>query len=78
MLAYSDPNKYKWNEYHKWKLKIRTFTPLTPSTVTRTPVSHTRGVWCSGHYNENKMTPFETFDVRVMASGYTTSLQQKY
>ena len=74
-MAYSDPNKYKWNEYHKWKLKVRTFTPLTPSTVTRTPVIATRvefGVL--GHYNKNKMTPFETFDVGGDGmSGYTSS-----
>ena len=74
-MAYSDPNKYKWNEYHKWKLKIRTFTPLTPSTVTRTPVMATRvefGVL--GHYNKNKLTPFETFDVGGDGmSGYTSS-----
>ena len=74
-MAYNDPDKYKWNEYHKWKLKIRTFTPLTPSTVTRTPVMATRvefGVL--GHYNKNKMTPFETFDVGGDGmSGYTSS-----
>ena len=74
-MAYSDPNKYKWSEYHKWKLKVRTFTPLTPSTVTRTPVIATRvefGVL--GHYNKNKMTPFETFDVGGDGmSGYTSS-----
>ena len=28
-----DPAKYTWNEYHKWKLKIRTYTPLAPLTV---------------------------------------------
>ena len=74
-MAYNDPDKYKWNEYHKWKLKIRTFTPLTPSTVTHTPVMATRvefGVL--GHYNKNKMTPFETFDVGGDGmSGYTSS-----
>ncbi len=74
-MAYSDPNKYKWNEYHKWKLKVRTFTPLTPSTVTRTPVMATRVEFgILGHYNKNKLTPFETFDVGGDGmSGYTSS-----
>ena len=74
-MAYSNPEKYKWNEYHKWKLKIRTFTPLTPSTVTRTPVIATRVEFgILGHYNKNKLTPFETFDVGGDGmSGYSNS-----
>jgi len=74
-MAYSDPAKYKWNEYHKWKLKIRTFTPLTPSTVVRTPVMATRVEFgILGHYNKNKLTPFETFDVGGDGmTGYTSS-----
>lgn len=63
-MAYNDPQKYRWNEYHKWKLKIRTFTPLLPLTIKRTPVMATRVEFgLLGHYNINKQTPFETFDV---------------
>ena len=74
-MADTNPEKYRWNEYHKWKLKMRTFTPLAPMTVKRTPVMATRvefGVL--GHYNKNKQTPFETFDVGGDGmTGYTTT-----
>ncbi len=70
-----DPAKYKWNEYHKWKFKARTYTPLTPLTVTRTPVMATRVEFgMLGHYNKYKLTPFETFDVGGDGmTGYTSS-----
>lgn len=72
-MAYSDPNKYKWNEYHKWKLKIRTFTPL--ANVNRTPVFATRIEYgILGHYNIHKQSPFETFDMGGDGmSGYSSS-----
>ncbi|SFS80924.1 Beta-barrel assembly machine subunit BamA [Porphyromonadaceae bacterium NLAE-zl-C104] len=74
-MSDSDPAKYRWNEYHKWKLKVRTFTPLTPLTVKRTPVMATRVEFgILGHYNKNKQTPFETFDVGGDGmTGYTTT-----
>jgi outer membrane protein insertion porin family len=74
-IAYSDPSKYTWNEYHKWKLKIRTYTPLAPLTVKRTPVIATRTEFgVLGHYNKYKQTPFETFDVGGDGmSGYSSS-----
>ncbi len=63
-MAESNPEKYRWNEFHKWKLRMRTFTPLTPLTVKRTPVIATRAEFgLLGHYNKNKLTPFETFDM---------------
>lgn len=63
-MAYNDPAKYTWNEYHKWKLKVRTYTPLVPLTVKRTPVIATRAEFgILGHYIIHKQTPFETFDV---------------
>lgn len=70
-----DPAKYTWNEYHKWKLKIRTYTPLAPLTVKRTPVIATRAEFgILGHYNKYKLTPFETFDVGGDGmSGYSSS-----
>jgi len=74
-MGYEDPSKYTWNEYHKWKLKIRTFTPLTSLTVKRTPVIATRvELGLVGHYNKHKITPFETFDVGGDGmSGYSSS-----
>lgn len=70
-----DPAKYAWNEYHKWKLKIRTYTPLSAMTVKRTPVLATRIEYgFLGHYNKNKLTPFETFDMGGDGmSGYSSS-----
>lgn len=74
-MANNNPEKYAWNEYHKWKLKMRTFTPLTPLTVKRTPVLATRAEFgVLGHYNTHKKTPFETFDVGGDGmSGYSSS-----
>lgn len=74
-MANNNPSKYAWNEYHKWKLKIRTFTPLTAMTVKRTPVIATRAEFgILGHYTSYKMTPFETFDVGGSGmSGYSNS-----
>ncbi len=74
-MAYNNPTKYTWNEYHKWKLKMRTFTPLTPMTVKRTPVIATRAEFgILGHYNQHKLTPFETFDMGGDGmTGYSSS-----
>lgn len=74
-LDRSDPIKHKWNEYHKWKLKMRTYTPLAPMTVTRTPVVATRAEFgVLGHYNKDKLTSFETYDVGGDGmTGYTSS-----
>ncbi len=71
----SNPDKYKWNEYHKWKFKARTYTSLTSMSITRTPVIATRVEFgFLGHYNRNKLTPFETFEVGGDGmSGYSTS-----
>lgn len=69
----SNPAKYRWNEYHKWKLKVRTFTSL--ANVVRTPVVATRVEYgFLGYYNVNKQSPFETFDVGGDGmSGYSGS-----
>lgn len=71
----SNPDKYKWNEYHKWKFKARTYTSITSRTITRTPVIATRIEFgFLGHYNRNKLTPFETFEMGGDGmSGYSTS-----
>ncbi len=72
-----DQNKmHKWVEYHKWKFRLKTYTPL--SSRSKCPVLMTRfefGVL--GHYNKYKKSPFGTFDVggdgmSGYSSGYYT------
>jgi outer membrane protein insertion porin family len=54
--------RHKLLEYHKWKIKAKVFTPLLPMTVKRTPVLMSRVEYgFVGHYNEYKISPFETF-----------------
>jgi outer membrane protein insertion porin family len=58
----SAADKQKLLEYHKWKFKAKVFTPLLPLTVKRTPVLMSRVEYgFLGHYNSNKVSPFETF-----------------
>jgi outer membrane protein insertion porin family len=53
---------HKWIEYHKWKLKSKTYTALTGWE--KPPVLMTRVEFgLLGHYNRYKKSPFETFDV---------------
>lgn len=55
---------YRWIEYHKWKFKAKTFTPLTPikSDKDHTLVLMTRAEFgFLGSYNKYKKSPFETF-----------------
>ena len=58
-----DRNKmHKWIEYHKWKLKSKTYTALT--NAVKCPVLMTRIEYgLLGHYNKYKKSPFETFEV---------------
>ena len=52
--------KHKWIEYHKWKLKHRTYTAL--SSGSKCFVLSTRvEIGMLGHYNKNKRSPFETY-----------------
>ena len=61
-MSDSDPNKFKFIEYHKWKFKAKLFSPLAPMSVKRTPVLMTRVEYgFLGSYNKNKRSPFETF-----------------
>lgn len=66
-------DKYRFIEYHKWKFKARTFTPLTPGN--KCLVLMTRAEFgLLGHYNSHKLSPFETFFVGGDGmSGYSTS-----
>ena len=51
---------YNWVEYHKWKFKAKTYTPLTGKA--KCPVIMTRTEFgLLGHYNKYKKSPFETF-----------------
>ncbi len=62
--GYENENKYKWLEYHKWKFKMRTYTPLSSLAIKRTPVLATRAEFgFLGYYNKDKKSVFETFDV---------------
>ncbi len=68
-----DYNKmFSWIEYHKWKFKSKTYTPLTGGT--RNLVLMTRAEFgFVGHYNSHKKSPFETFMMGGDGmSGYTT------
>ncbi|MGM9759292.1 MAG: outer membrane protein assembly factor [Parabacteroides sp.] len=58
----TDPNKFKFIEYHKWAFKAKIFSPLAPLTVKRTPVLMSRVEYgFLGVYDKNKRTPFETY-----------------
>lgn len=51
---------FRWLEYHKWKLKWKSFTSLT--RLNKTPVLMTRVEFgLLGHYNKYKKSPFGTF-----------------
>lgn len=61
--GYESGEKFRWIEYHKWKFKGRTFTPLIPS-ITKTPVLMTRIEYgMLGYFNKHKQSPFGTFYV---------------
>ncbi len=68
---------YRWIEYHKWKFKAKTFTPLTPmgNEKQRTLVLMTRAEFgFLGSYNKYKKSPFETFYVGGDGmTGYSSS-----
>ena len=65
--------KYRWIEYHKWKVKFRTFTALSNAPL-KTPVLMTRAEFgILGAYNRYKKSPFETYYVGGDGmSGYST------
>ncbi len=68
-MAANDPAKMKFIEYHKWKFKAKTFSPLAPLTSRYTPVLMTRVEYgILGSYNKHKRSSFENFYVGGDAS----------
>jgi len=69
--------KYKWIEYHKWKLKAKTYTALTGGQ--KCFVLMTRfEMGILGSYNKDKRSPFETFYMGGDGmSGYSTSYAEE-
>ncbi|MCB0515218.1 MAG: POTRA domain-containing protein [Chitinophagales bacterium] len=56
----SDGEKYKWPEYHKWKVKAEWFTPISSKWVLRTSAK----LGFIGYYNADLgYAPFERFEV---------------
>ena len=69
--------KYNWIEYHKWKFKARTFTSLTNGQKNLVLMTRIE-LGILGHYNQYKLSPFETFYVGGDGmSGYSTNLGEE-
>ncbi len=58
-MSSTDGSKYKWIEYHKWKFKSRTFTPMTRNE--KLIISTRAEYGFVGYFNKDKKSPFETF-----------------
>ncbi len=70
-------DKYRWIEYHKWKFKTRTFTPLTNGNKCFVLMTRVE-LGILGSYNKDKKSPFETFYVGGDGmSGYSSSYAQE-
>jgi outer membrane protein insertion porin family len=52
--------KYRWIEYHKWKLKARTFTALSGNNKCFVLMTRVE-MGILGSYNNHKRSPFETY-----------------
>ena len=72
---YADPNmsdqeRHRWSEFHKWQFKAQWFQALTPDNKLVLMAKAEMGYL--GHYNKNKISPFERFQVGGDGmSGYT-------
>lgn len=72
---YSDSNmpdrtRYKWIEYHRWQFNARWFLPISRNNKLVLMAGAEMGFL--GHYNKNKVSPFERFEVGGDGmSGYT-------
>ena len=66
----SDQQRYKFIEYHRWQLKGRWFQPLSSNNKLVLMAAAEMGFL--GHYDKNKVSPFERFEVGGDGmSGYT-------
>ena len=66
----SEQTRYKWIEYHRWQFKGRWFQALTRNDKLVLMAATEMGFL--GHYNKNKVSPFERFEVGGDGmSGYT-------
>ena len=69
--------KYRWIEYHKWKFKTRTFTPLTNGQKCLVLMTRVE-LGLLGAYNKDKKSPFETFYVGGDGmSGYSSGYAEE-
>jgi len=57
----TDAEKYKFIEYHKWKLKAQSFTPL--SNDAKLVLMSRAEYGFLGYYNEDARSPFEKFNL---------------
>ena len=65
-----DRTRYKWIEYHRWQFNARWFLPISRNNKLVLMAAAEMGFL--GHYNKNKVSPFERFEVGGDGmSGYT-------
>jgi len=70
-------DKYRWIEYHKWKFKTRTFTPLTNGQKCLVLMTRIE-LGILGSYNGSKRSPFETYYVGGDGmSGYSSGYAEE-
>lgn len=66
-ISQDNQNKlHNWIEYHKWKLRFKTYTPLTsysPNNPKALVLMTRTEFGMVGHYNKYKKSPFGTFNV---------------
>ena len=70
-------DKYRWIEYHKWKLKTRSFTALSGGQKCFVLMTRVE-LGLLGSYNKDKKSPFETFYVGGDGmSGYSSGYAEE-
>ena len=57
----SEQDRWRWIEFHKWQFKAQWFQALTPNNNLVLMAKAEMGYL--GHYNKNKVSPFERFQV---------------
>ena len=66
----TDQERYRWSEFHKWQFKAQWFQALSPDSKLVLMAKAEMGYL--GHYNKDKISPFERFQVGGDGmSGYT-------